>query len=79
MKQPDYFVINNSDGDTYVTLISESELCKRLDENYWGDVEILTDIPLSADTNYWGESILIIRGNIAVPSAAEVVTKHVFK
>jgi hypothetical protein len=44
-------------------------LLERLEEKYWGDQEILYDLPKSSDTNYWGDSILIIEGKIANRSA----------
>ncbi|HET8688315.1 MAG TPA: hypothetical protein VFM18_17030 [Methanosarcina sp.] len=71
----DYFVIRNSDGDTYVEQMSQTELEEKLSENYWGDVKFLDAVP-DSDTNYWGEVILIIRGSIAVPRAEEVVVRY---
>ena len=72
----DYFVIRNSDGNTTVRHITEEQLIKALDEEYWGKVEYLSKMPNSIDTNYWGNSVLIIQGNIAVPQAEEVIIKH---
>jgi hypothetical protein len=75
MTQPDYFVICNSNGDTRVDQLSQAELNRRLVENYYGDVKFLVTIP-DSDTNYWGETILIIRGSITVPTAEEVIVKY---
>ena len=71
----DYFVIHNSDGDTNVEKVSKSELEERLKENWYGEnPEFLNDIPKERDTNYWGESYLIIKGQIATPKQKQVVT-----
>ncbi len=71
-----YFVITNSDGDTCVDMITEEKLLKRLDEKYWGeDVKFLNEIPTS-DTNYWGETVLIVGGEIVVPKPKEIVVSY---
>ena len=62
-----YFIINNSDGETYVEELSKEEVVKRLkvedgdDACYYGHVEFIEKI-LTNDTNYWGDNILIIKG-----------------
>ena len=73
-----YFIISNSDGDTTVTEMSKEELLLAIEENYWGDRTPMTlqDYHESrSDTNYWGESIMIIKGNIVVPTPKQVITK----
>ena len=70
-----YFIISNSDGDTTVTEMTKPELLLAIEENYWGDRLCLGDIP-RGDTNYWGESILIIKGKIVTPDPVEVVRKY---
>ena len=71
-----YFVIRNSDGDTYVESLSRETLQERLSEGYYGsDIDYLDSVP-GMDTNYWGESILIIKGEIAVPQAVQTVTEY---
>lgn len=70
-----YFVISNTDGDTYVQEVSKQELEDNLNEDYYGeDVEFLSKTPHD-DTNYWGEKYLIIKGTVIVPKAKEKVTK----
>jgi len=71
-----YYVIWNSDGDTTVTEMTKAELIDNIEERAWGDKVCLDDIPDSNDTNYWGESLLIIKGKIVTPVAEEVVTKY---
>jgi len=73
-----YFIISNSDGDTTVTEMSKEELLLAIEENYWGDRTPMTlqDYHESrSDTNYWGESIMIIKGNVVVPTPKQVITK----
>jgi hypothetical protein len=69
-----YFIISNSDGDTIVDVVTKDVLLKRLDENYYGDREILSYVP-EYDTNYWGDSILIIKGDVVTPTPITTITK----
>jgi hypothetical protein len=69
-----YFIITNSDGDTYVDTVTKDELIKRLEENYYGNVDFLTSAPKNY-TNYWGDGVLIIKGEVVTPNPVEVVTK----
>ncbi|PWU00483.1 MAG: hypothetical protein C5B52_08810 [Bacteroidetes bacterium] len=76
----DYIVIHHSeDGDVTVVQLSEQELLSRLDTQYWGEIDILHQIPrISFDIHNWGTCLIIIRGNIVVPTPEEVVTKYKF-
>ena len=66
-----YFIIYNSDGETRVNVLTKEELTKRLNEEYYGDdVEFLGKIDEN-DTNYWGDAILIINGEIITPKPVE--------
>jgi hypothetical protein len=73
-----YFVISNSDGDTHVEQLDKEELIKRLTPedgmHYWGSGGFL-DRPLGMDTSYWGDNILIIKGEIVTPTAVKVIEK----
>lgn len=69
----EYFVVYNSDGDTYVKHVTEEQLTKQLNENYYGR-EVINRID-NDDTNYW-DGMLIIKGEICVPKKVEVVTKY---
>ena len=72
-----YFIIRNSDGDTRVTYIDKKELLLRLNENYYGENPVFLDeMPKNNDTNYWGESVLIIKGEIVSPKEEKIVTKY---
>ena len=73
--EENYFIICNSDGDTTVTEMTKDELLRAIEEEYWGDRVSLADVPRN-DTNYWGESILIIKGKIVTPQPEQVVTKY---
>lgn len=74
-----YFIISNSDGDTSVTEMTKTELLEAIEENHWGDRLCLGDIPDNNDTNYWGESLLIIKGEIVTPEPKEVITSYDIK
>ncbi len=72
-----YFIINNSDGDTCIDCISKEELLKRINEEYYGSHKNFLDVmPTESDTNYWGDNILVIKGNVVSPKAEQVVTKY---
>jgi hypothetical protein len=73
-----YFIITNLDGDTYVDTVTKDELIKRLDENDYGNIEFLTSAPKNC-TNYWGDSVLIIKGEVVTPNPVKVVTKFDIK
>jgi hypothetical protein len=73
-----YFIITNSDGDTYVDTVTKDELIKRLDNHYYGNVGFLTSAPKN-DTNYWGDDVLIIKGEVVTPNQVEVITKFDIK
>ncbi len=77
----DYILIRNSEGDTYVTKLTEAELLERIEEQYWGSaVKFLSNVPKDADTNMWPEdAILIIACNIIVPQPVEIITKYKLK
>jgi len=79
-KNMSYFIINNSDGDTYVEKVDRNELLNRLnDREYYGyNVNFLDKIP-NDDTNYWRENdILIIKGKILVPKPKTVIKEFEF-
>lgn len=76
-----YFVISNSDGDTHVTPMSKEQLEKGIfpdddgntDYGHIDNITFLDAIPENTDTNYWGEGILIIKGDIVTPRPKKVV------
>ena len=71
-----YFIIRNSDGDTRVECVLKEELLKRINNGDYGDeAKFLDKLPKESDTNYWGEGILIIKGDVVSPFAKKVVTE----
>lgn len=70
-----YFVIYNGDGDTRVTKHTEADLKAKLAEGYWGEKGFLNK-SFESDTNYWGDNILIIKGDVVVPQAVQTVTEY---
>ena len=71
-----YFVIRNSDGDTSVEMLDKDTLLERItpDEEY-GNKGFITKIK-EQDTNYWGDDILIIKGDIVSPEVEKTITKY---
>jgi hypothetical protein len=72
-----YFVIRNSDGDTRVDQLTREQLLERLDPSdpyYGSDATPMSEIH-QRDTHYWGDGMLIIKGEIVTPTARHVVTK----
>ena len=73
-----YYVIHNSDGDTFVEEVTKEELIEKIepedgdDAGYYGPVGFLSKVS-ERDTNYWGDNILIIKGEIITPEPKEVI------
>jgi hypothetical protein len=63
-----YFVISISYGDTTVRCYDRQSLLAHLAAAYWGDADAMSPLEFSAidaDTHYWGDRILIIKGCVA--------------
>lgn len=72
-----YFLIYNSDGDTMVMEIAEAKLLKELNASNYGERPMFMVAMPESDTNYWPEgALLLIRGEIVVPVAEQVVTAY---
>jgi len=69
-----YFTIYNGDGDTYVRQLTKEEVLERAAEGE----KFLTpeEMEKNADTNYWGERTLLIKGDIVIPTAKEVAVAY---
>lgn len=85
MAESMYFIVHNSEGDTTVSRVTESELRKRLkieDGAHWyghgGFMSIEDLADRGGDTNYWKDDLLIIKGEVMVPQPKEVVTEWEF-
>ena len=71
-----YFLIHNSDGDTYIEELTGNELIQQLNDKEFGEnIEFLESIKEN-DTNYWGDSYLIIKGEIFVPKIKKVIEEY---
>lgn len=71
-----YFVIHNSDGDTYISKLSKEKLEQALNENEFGYSPEFLQTPPDCNTNYWGDSWMIIKGKVIVPTQKEVAIVH---
>jgi hypothetical protein len=47
------------------------------DDLYYGTADFMKDIE-SRNTNYWGDGVLLIKGNIISPKAVQKVTEYEF-
>ncbi|MCP3684105.1 MAG: hypothetical protein GY861_15600 [bacterium] len=70
-----YFIIHNSEGDTTVDQVDKEELLKRIAEEYYGEVSFHKALPEETDTNFWGENLLIIKGEVVTPTPVKVIEK----
>lgn len=73
-----YFIISNSDGNTTVEQVDKNTLLERIQPEegeeccYYGRVGFLNEIN-EGDTDYWGDNILIIKGEIVTPKPKKVI------
>ena len=67
-----YYVI----GFETVQEMTKEVLLERIEEDYYGNGTQYQENALEGDPNYWGESIMVIKGNIVVPKPVETVTKY---
>ena len=75
MSEDKYYVISNSDGDTYVYEYTKEKLEEEINSEGWGKEDFIDKL-IKRDTNYWGEASLIIKGKIIVPKEKEVVVRR---
>ncbi len=71
-----YVVISNSDGETFVSVLSKAEFLRDLSSGSFGEnPEFMTELPAATNgnTNYWGGKILILSAEVVVPKQVEVV------
>lgn len=79
MEEEKFFVICNSDGDVRIEEFTKDKLIKELNEQAWGEKGFVDSAELketNGDSNYWGDNILIIRGNIITPKTKEIVLSY---
>lgn len=74
MPTKDYIVLVPGEDGLSAECLSREELLKRIKEEYWGHREFLDRIP-DRDHNYWGRTIIVIKGTIVVPQPVETVTE----
>ena len=75
----EYFVISNSDGDTRIEHLTKEELIEQLgsdgESNSWGAEGFVENLKEN-DTNSWGPTILIIKGEIVIPKPKTTITSY---
>jgi hypothetical protein len=71
-----YYLIHNSDGDTYVSEYDKEPLLREIENGAWGvDPQFLSELK-QMDTSYWDGKMLLIKGEIVTLKKKEVVTKY---
>ena len=75
-----YFMISNSDGDTYIRQLTETELLAELEEQeeegYSPKFITKEKLETESDSNYWGEAVLIIKGEVIIPKPKEKILSY---
>jgi len=75
MNEEKYYVISNSDGETYINEYSKEELLKII-SNDDCEYNFIDNIKID-NTNYWDyKDNLIIKGKIVVPKEKKVVLER---
>lgn len=73
MSKDKYYIIYNSDGDTTVTDLSREELLHGINTGKYSE---FIKHGWNADTNYWGDCVMIIKGSIVHPEAIQIVKEY---
>jgi hypothetical protein len=77
-----YFVISPNEGDVMIHPMSQEELIKKLEEEWWGSsvTFINSSNKRMSDLNDWNHTdIMIIKGSVVVPQPKEVVKTYVIE
>jgi hypothetical protein len=70
-----YFVISTSEDGVFIYELTKAEVTKRLAE-YSQEGRGPTPFPTNgADPNYWGTSLVVIKGEVVQPKIVETVTR----
>lgn len=70
-----YFMIHcDGDGDIYITAYDSKEKLNR--ELVDGKHKILDQIPEEINPMYWGDGVLIVKGEVVSPRPTQVVTEY---
>lgn len=71
-----YYVITTSADGVHVTVYTKEGLEQALSETGgFGSYKILPSLPKENNPNYWGESMVIIKGEVVTPKPIQVVQR----
>ena len=76
MDKENYIVMVASEDGFSIDAVSKETLLLRLANDYWGEKEIGEKIPGETDPNYWGDQLVIIKGDVVVPRPKKVVEEY---
>lgn len=74
---PTLFMIYNSDGETFVKIVTSEEVLRDIKSND-NKNPFMSSLPNVSDTNYWAGPLLI-RGEIVFPTPVEIVRTYEIK
>jgi len=73
-----YFIVQNNDGDTTVEQLTKESLMQKLNDGDYDSTGFISKLK-DCDTNYCGDNILIIKGDIVTPEAIKTVEEYTIK
>lgn len=74
-----YFVILTDEDGTSVEVKTKEELLKELNRGDYSERNLMNEddyLKCGIDPNYWGRSILIVKGEIVIPKPVERVKEY---
>jgi len=68
-----YFIYCDDDGEVAVSEYNRENLLQALVDQDYGEIEFLKGMSLGNYPQYWGNKVLIIKGEIVVPKPKKTV------
>jgi hypothetical protein len=78
VSEESYFMLWADEDGGHCEKLTREQVQKRIQEmaEGGGDRSCINAVPKNSDMNYWGESVVIIKGSVVVPQKKEVVVKY---
>lgn len=73
-----YFVLRASEDGFSVKEVTKEWLLKELSEEGSGyeAVQVVDHLPTEPDPNYWGNTLVIIKGEVVTPEPVQVISEY---
>lgn len=66
----------SEDGEVSASFWDKFSLLEKLNEHYWGrNVEFVESLSTENDSTEWSNKLLILKGEIIIPKAKNVITE----